>query len=72
MLGNTSGVHGSTVEELVPVVGVGLEAELFCPSAKDCLVARRRQDFALDFAPVAGVVAVLQTEFTQAEALSRS
>jgi hypothetical protein len=72
VVGDAPGVHGGVIVEFVPVVRAGLEAELFRPFAERFLVARRREDFALYFAPVAGVVAVLQTKLAQAEALSRS
>ena len=72
MVGDAPGVHGGVVEEFVPVVRVGFEAELLGPLAKGFVVARRRRDFAFDFTPVAGVVAVLQTKLAQAESLFRS
>jgi len=71
LLGNASGVHRRVVEEFEPVVRVLLDAELPGPLAKGFLIARRLEDFAFDLAPVARVVAVLQTKLTQAEPLSR-
>lgn len=71
MTGDASSVHGGVIKEFEPVFGALLEAELSGPGAEGVLVARRGQDFALDFAPVAGVMAVLETEFAQPQALIR-
>src|SRR5258708_31985844 len=70
VIGDAPGIDGGVVEESEPVVRALLEAELFGPSAERVLVARRRQDFAFDLAPVAGVVTVFETEFAQAQALA--
>lgn len=72
MVGDTAGIHGGIFEELEPVIGVRLEAKLSRPGTKGLFVSRWLQDFALDFAPVAWVMAVLQAEFAQAETFSRS
>src|SRR5205807_9678905 len=69
MLRNATGIHCGVAEKLMPVVGVGLEAELLRPFAERFVVAWRRHDFAFDFAPIAGVVLVFQTKLTQAESL---
>ena len=71
MVGDAPGVHGGVIVEFVPVVRAGLEAKLSGPFTERFLVARRREDFALDFAPVAGVMAVFQTKFAQAKPLPR-
>lgn len=59
-------IHGGVLEDLEPVARAGLKAELSCSGAWGFLVARRPEDFALDLAPVAGVVAKLQAKLTQA------
>jgi len=64
-------IHGGIIEEFIPVVRARLEAKLFGPFAKGVFVARRLEDFAFDLAPIAGVVAVLQTKLAQAEPSSR-
>lgn len=67
VVGDATGVHRGALEECEPVVRAGFEAELFCPGAQNFLIARRLENFAFEFAPVAGVVAALQTELAQAE-----
>jgi hypothetical protein len=52
VVGDAPGIHGGVVEELEPVVRALFEAELPGPGAKGVLVARRREDFALELAPV--------------------
>src|SRR6266478_3714696 len=66
---DASGVHRRVVEEFEPILRALLETELFGPGAKGVLVARGREHFSFDFAPVAWVVPVLETEFTEAEPL---
>src|SRR6266705_6092699 len=66
---NASGIDGGEVEKFEPILRALLETELFGPGANGVLVARRGQHFAFDFAPVAWVVPVLQTEFAEAEPL---
>jgi len=70
VIGDAPGIHGGVVEEFEPVLRALFEAELPGPGAKGVLVARRREDFALDLASVAGVISVLETEFAQAQALT--
>jgi hypothetical protein len=70
VIGDPPGIHSGEVEEFEPVVRALLEAELFGPGAEGIFVARRRKHFAFDLAPIAGVVAVFETEFAQAQALS--
>ena len=70
--GNTASIDSGVVEEFEPVVGALLEAELPGPGAQGALVARGGENPALDFAPVAGIMAVLEAKFTQAEAALRS
>ena len=65
------GVQGGVVEEFQPVVRTLLDAELPGPFAKGLLVARRRQDFALNLAPIAGVVAVREAKLAQTKPLFR-
>ena len=72
VIGDAPGIHGGVFEEFEPVVGAGFEAELFGPGAQSGFVLGWRWDFPLDLAPVAGVVAVFQTELAQAEALLRA
>lgn len=55
VLGYPSGTHGGVIEEFQPVVRALLEAKLLGPDAQGFFVARRRQDVAFNFAPVARV-----------------
>src|SRR5215212_4768527 len=70
VIGDAPGIDGGVVEEFEPVVRALLEAELLRPGAQGFLIARWREHLALDLAPVARVVSVLQTKFAQAQALT--
>src|SRR5439155_21265805 len=71
LVGDAARVHGGIFEEFEPVVRARLQSELPGPGAEGFLVARRLEDLALDLAPIAGVMAVLQTKLAQAEPLPR-
>ena len=71
VVGDAAGAHGGVVEEFEPVVRGGLEAKLFGPGAQGALIARRLEHLTLDLAPVARVVAVLQTKLAQAQPPAR-
>src|SRR6185436_8974601 len=68
VIGDAPGIHGGVVEESEPVLRTLLQAELLRPGAKCVFIARRRQDFAFELAPVTGIVVVLQAKLAQAEA----
>lgn len=71
VLRDAPGIDGGVIEEFEPVLGTLLEAKLFRPRAQRVLIARRGKDLALNFTPVARVVAVFLAEFAQTQPLSR-
>lgn len=72
VVGDAPGIHGGVFKKFVPVVGAFFEAKLFCPFAEHGFIGRRGKDFPLDFAPVAGVVAVFEAKFPQTKPLFRA
>jgi hypothetical protein len=72
MVGNASRIHGGVFKKFMPVIRAFFKAKLLCPFAKHGFIGRRGKHFPLDFAPVAGVVAVFQTELPQAKPLFRA
>ena len=70
VIGDAPRIDGGVVEEFEPIFRALLEAECLCPSAECFLITRRSEHFAFDLAPVARVVAVLEANFAQAQALS--
>ena len=67
VVGDASGIRGGVVEEFVPAVCVGLEAELLRSFGEGAVVVGWRRNFAFDYAPVAGILTGLQTKFAEAE-----